>query len=394
MRARMSTKFAALFVSLVCCAALVLYLAASPLPSRQNQPSPWKGSVVIENGLKVVKNPGEPLYGEFAFQLQEDLKIGDPARDAYYFPKGLALTVDDKGNLCAADFGNKRVQMYDRTGRYLRTIGRVGQGPGEYMFPGEVLIDAAGNPCVSSSPHLIVYSPDGVFKRNIMLKTFLSRYILGPQGTFIGTTQPRLGAGAPKWTLVQLDSEGQPLRTIAEYRGELSENLTAITLHWYTSQIVFAPITNESFCYGFSADYRIYAADAEGRTIFVITKEEKPKSISSREKEANKKDGLWAWFGGGGRPEDSIVYPDHRAFFTNILNDGARRLYVVRGRSILEKDQPWEVDVFSDPGIYLYRMTWSAIKSGTLYEVREDKESGEYTIVRHVIKNWPEMKTR
>jgi hypothetical protein len=43
-------------------------------------------------------------------------------------------------------------------------------------------------------------------------------------------------------------------------------------------------------------------------------------------------------------------------------------------------------------------MAWpfipTAIKSGTLYEVREDKESGEYTIVRHVIKNWPEMKTR
>jgi len=388
----------ALFVSWVWSVALISFLAASPLPSRQNPASAWKGSVVTENGVRVVKNPGEPLYGEFAFQLQEDLKIGDPARDAYYFPKGLALTVDDKGNLYAADYGNKRVQMYDRSGRYLRTIGRIGQGPGEYMFPGQVLIDAEGNPCVSSSPNLIVFSPDGVFKRKITLKTFLSRYVFGPRDTFIGTTQPRLGAGAPKWTLVQLDADGQPLRTIAEYRGELSENLTAITLHWYTSQIEFSPITTESFCYGLSADYRINVVDAEGHTISVITKEEKPKSISGREKEANKKDGMFAWFGGGGKPEDSIVYPGHRAFFTNILTDGAGRLYVVRGRSILEKDKPREVDVFSDAGIYLYRMTWSfiptAITNGTLYEVREDKESGEYTIVRHVIKNWPEMKTR
>jgi hypothetical protein len=376
----------------------MLYLAASPLPSRENQPSAWKGSVVTENGVKVVKNPGEPLYGEFAFQLQEDLKIGDPARDAYYFPKGLALTVDDMGNLYAADFGNRRVQMYDQTGRYLRTIGRVGQGPGEYMFPGQVFIDAEGNPCVGSSPHLIVYSPDGVFKRKITLKTFLSRYVLGPRGTFIGTTQPRLGAGAPKWTLVQLDAQGQPLRTIAEYRGELSENLTVITLHWYTSQIVFAPLSTEAFCYGFSADYRIYVADAQGRTNLIIAKEEKPKSISGQEKEATRKDGLFAWYGGGGKPEDAIIYPDHRAFLTSILSDGAGRLYVVRGRSILEKGKPWDVDVFSYAGIYLYRMTWSfmptAINRGTLYEVREDKDTGEYTIVRHVIKNWPDMKTR
>jgi len=67
-------------------------------------------------------------------------------------------------------------------------------------------------------------------------------------------------------------------------------------------------------------------------------------------------------------------------------------------RSILEKDKPRAVDVFSDAGIYLYLMTWSfipaVIANGTLYEIGEEKESGEYTIVRHVIRNWPEMKIR
>jgi hypothetical protein len=376
----------------------MLFLAAAPLPMRQNQPSAWKGSVVSENGVKVVKNPAQPLYGEFAFQLQEDLKIGDPGQDAYYFPKGVSLAVDSEGHFYAADYGNKRVQMYDHSGRYLRTIGRVGQGPGEYMFPGQVLIDDEGNPCISSSPHLIVFSSDGVFKRKITLKTFLSRLVLGPRGTIIGTTQPHLGAGPPKWSLVQLDPEGQPLRTIAEYRGELDENHTVITWHWYTNQIVFARTSSESFCYGFSADYRIYVADAQGRTNLIITKEEKPKSISGQEKEGTRKDGMIARFGGGGKPEDTIVYPNHRPFFTNILSDEAGRCYVVLGRSILEKDKPRAVDVFSDAGIYLYRMTWSfipaVIANGTLYEIREDKESGEYTIVRYVIRNWPEMKIR
>jgi len=385
--------------SCVCSAAFLLFIAASPLPERQNPPSAWKGVVTTEEGIKLVRNPRDPLYGEFAFQLQEDLKIGDPTRDDYYFPRGVSIAVDREGNLYAADFGNKRVQMYDRSGRYLRTIGRTGQGPGEYGFPGNVEVDADGNVCVNSSPFIVVFSPAGLFKRKIRLETFLSRHILGPRGTIIGTTQPRLGSGPPKWSLVQLDAEGRPLRTIAEYQGELSENLQAITLHWYTSRIVFAPISNESFCYGFSADYRINVADGQGRTNLIIAKEEKPLSISSAEKQANRKDGLFAWFGGGGgKPEDAIVYPDHRPFFGHLLSDGKGRIYVVRAGSILEKERPSSIDVFSDAGIYLYRMTWSFIPAlvadGTLYQVREDKETGEYTIVRHVIKNWAEMKSQ
>jgi len=41
-------------------------------------------------------------------------------------------------------------------------------------------------------------------------------------------------------------------------------------------------------------------------------------------------------------------------------------------------------------------MTWpsfpSAIKGGFLYEVREDKETSEYQVVRYRIKNWNSMK--
>ena len=59
---------------------LVLFAAACflVLHGQTEKPS-WKGKVVIEKGVKVVQNPAEPLYGEFSFDLQEDLAIGgDP----------------------------------------------------------------------------------------------------------------------------------------------------------------------------------------------------------------------------------------------------------------------------------------------------------------------------
>lgn len=379
----------------------LVFLAAAcflVLHAQTEKPS-WKGKAVIEGGVKVVKNPAEPLYGEFSFDLEEDLSIGgDPKNEAYYFPKGGSLSVDDEGSLFITDLGNKRVQMYDKSGQYIRTIGRQGQGPGEYVFPGQVYFDPEGNTCVRNGGiQLNVYGKDGVFKNKITFKTFVNAFILGPGGTIIGTKQPGFEPGGPKHSLVQLDRDGLVLRTIAEFRGELSEGQKALTLHWYSNLISFSPVTAETFGYGFSEEYKIYVAGSEGQTLHIITKEEKPQAISGKEKDETRRSGFFMWFGQSQRPEDAIVFPDHGPFFRNFINDDAGRLYVVRLNSILEKDAPSRVDVFSKDGIYLYRMTWAfipaAIKLGCLYEVRSDKETGEVRIVRYRIKNWSQMKS-
>lgn len=365
----------------------------------QTEKPSWKGKVVFENGVKVVKNPGEPLYGEFAFVLQEELTIGgDPKNEAYYFPKGASLSVDDGLNIYVTDVGNKRVQMYDKSGRYVRTIGRQGQGPGEYIFPGQVYLDPEGNPCVRNGGiQLNFYGRDGLFKRTVTFKTFINVFILGPQGTIIGTTQPGFEPGGPKHSLIQLDRDGSVLRTIAEFRGELREGQKAYALHWYSHWIVFSSLTSDSFCYGFSDDYKIYLANGGGETILVVAKDEKPLSIAGKEKEATKEGGMFMWSGQTQKPEDDIVFPDHRPFFRIILNDDAGRFYVVRFNSILEKDAPSSVDVFSKDGVYLFKMTWpfipAAIRHGCLYEVRSDKETGEVRILRHRITNWSQMAT-
>jgi len=70
----------------------------------------WKGKIVVEDGVKVVKNPRQSLYGEFAFDLQEGLTIGgDPKNEVYYFSKGGSLSIDEEGSLYFTDLGNKRV---------------------------------------------------------------------------------------------------------------------------------------------------------------------------------------------------------------------------------------------------------------------------------------------
>lgn len=54
---------------------LCLFLFAS-YDSNQAQ---WRGEIEVKEGVKIIKNPQDPLYGEIKFELEEDLNISSEA---------------------------------------------------------------------------------------------------------------------------------------------------------------------------------------------------------------------------------------------------------------------------------------------------------------------------
>ena len=48
-----------------------------PLDSYSAQELPeWKGKIETDNGVKIIKNPQQPLYGDILLEIEEDLEIG------------------------------------------------------------------------------------------------------------------------------------------------------------------------------------------------------------------------------------------------------------------------------------------------------------------------------
>jgi hypothetical protein len=109
------------------------------LISREQQKEKWKGTIEEEDGVKVIKNPNEPLYGEIAFELEEDLSIGDKGEN-YSFNRVRGIAVDNLGNIYASDADNRRIRKYDREGRYLQTMGRTAQRDGALEQPMKVML--------------------------------------------------------------------------------------------------------------------------------------------------------------------------------------------------------------------------------------------------------------
>lgn len=58
----------------------------------------------------------------------------DAGSDAQLF-NVVSVTEDPEGRFYAVNFSDKRVLVFDSTGRHLRTLGRAGRGPGEFRTP-------------------------------------------------------------------------------------------------------------------------------------------------------------------------------------------------------------------------------------------------------------------
>lgn len=385
---------------------LAIFLLGRWLPAPgQGQKPAWKGKIETENRVKVVKNPTEPLHGELILELEEDLSIGGNENDDnYYFPKSVYIAVDNRGNIFAADTGNVRIQEYDKTGKHLRSIGRKGQGPGEFQFPGMVRFDGEGNISIIDSPTraLKVFSPDGTYKKSVPLRTSLQpNFYLSKEGFIFGLEINYLAKDGPRIAVIKLNPDGSSAETLARFQGELKPNQPAYAFHAYTNSIVLCGLSPAAFCYGFSSDYKIFIADGQGKTSLIIEKEENPQPITAKEKEFIFKKGNAGVIGGIARTkiekiEDAAVFPPHRPYFGKILADDADRIYITKRSSVLDQAKIQETDIFSKDGIYLYRAKLpfipEVIKAGFMYEIRKNEETGDIMIVRHKIKKWDQIK--
>jgi hypothetical protein len=81
-----------------------------------------------------------------------------------------ALRLSD-GRIVVANTGTNEVRVYDKTGRHLVTMGRKGEGPGEFAGLGRVIL-GAGDTLLAYDGNLkriSLFTPEGVFVRSFSL---------------------------------------------------------------------------------------------------------------------------------------------------------------------------------------------------------------------------------
>jgi len=352
-------------------------------------------------GERIVRNPSEPLFGEIPFDLEEDLVLGSESDDQYMFYRIWDIKTDAENNIFVLDSGATRIQKYDKNGKLVQTIGRQGQGPGEFQRPVELRLDKKGNLYVLEMAKVHMFDPAGKFVKSTKIPFFYMDLAADGKGNFIVTGRVTV-EGAQNLGVLILAPDGHIQKKIAEFPGlPLHETGTSIS-HGYSPQIESAPMSNEGIVYGYNLDYKFYIVDWSGQNVLTFEKDEPSKSISQKEKNKITSDLTKSLARAGLGWSDSMVekmanLPEHRPYFDRIRVDDMGRIYVRRLKSVLDDSEESTFDIFGNDGHYLYTATLPfipmCIDDGFLYHSSYDEETGQVMVIRYRIKNWDRMKS-
>jgi hypothetical protein len=101
----------------------------------------WKGERVLKDGVVHVMNPAEPMEPPLVYELRELWRLESETEDGeVVFGAIEAIERDDDGNSYFLDFQLKTVHQVSPNGSYVRSIGREGEGPGEFQWPMDLFV--------------------------------------------------------------------------------------------------------------------------------------------------------------------------------------------------------------------------------------------------------------
>lgn len=384
--------------------------AGSRSPLQKN-----KIRIETENGVCVVKNPREPLYGEITLELEKVRAIGDEKDENAAFFQTICFMIDDEENFIVVDGGNRLVKKFDKNGKFLQTIGRTGQGPGEYEYPRWADRDAQGNLYILGGSKIQVFDAYGKFKKSFpVILIELSFFLTGDNNILTSTTTMK--SSVEEWIqeIVLLDENGVKIKSIKScpsfMRNQIYVNAGGVTqgiqVNWdYSPWLFLSPSGSGRAIYARSDEYRIYFLDGTGKVTSIIEKDEPAIAITGKEKDNIISEAIESaekYF--KVKPDRSKVetaahFGKIRPYISSVVSDDEGNIYVVRRKSVLDKSKTGEIDFFDREGRCLYRMIFpfklriiDLIRKGYVYRAETDPESGYIRIVQYRIKNSAKIK--
>jgi sugar lactone lactonase YvrE len=122
-----------LFVSPGLAMGLAAAIAALTFAAASAGAADWKGKKETREGVSYVVNPAEPMEKDAKAAAQELWRIGGDTEDENeFFGVITQLLTDAKGDVYLLDAQLNQVKIFSSEGKFIRSIGREGEGPGEF----------------------------------------------------------------------------------------------------------------------------------------------------------------------------------------------------------------------------------------------------------------------
>ena len=359
----------------VCIVCLICLALLTPQPASSQ--AKWKGVVVKEGDVSVVHNPKEPLHKTPVLELQEELSLGGPnTQGDYAIGQIMDVVVDEVGAVYVLDYKNSHIKVFDQAGVFVRTIGRKGQGPGEFEIPVMMsLIRSHGELAVQQVTRRIsFFKTDGTFLRHLLFKDLRAILALCDSKGQIYIIEGRRGDEGSRYFIKKLAADGTVMATLGDSPAPRADKYNP-----------FMPVgkfnidSNDDFVYGYPGTYEVQFFRASDAKVFKkILRDYEPVAVTAEERAEQET----AAKGRGIVLDFSKFHPAYRGFFLSDIG----HLFV----ETFEKTKDGKVihDIFDPEGRFIGRMPLRPYGICILrdkYYAREEDEDGYQYVKRYAV---------
>jgi len=363
---------------------LAVILLASVLgkgESSGGQNPQWKGSIVKEGDVTVVRNPKEPLFKETIISFKEEISIGGAAaRGDDFLAVVRSLAVDDGGTIYILDEKDIVIKVFDKDGKFIRKFGQAGQGPGDLNNPSRIVLDRFQKAImvINGAMGLSFFRFDGKF-----VKSFATEDSKRAQ---LSRTDSRGNIILNSIKIQDSDHRWDILKKF-DLNAASSMEIKVIPLgspYDPLMPMVFWDIDdNDNIYFGFPKDYGIEIISARNQVVRKIVRDFTPvepnSDVKSRIAQMLKR-----------LPSDiasKLIISRYHSAFANFMIDDQGWLFVANWEKV---GKDYVYDVFDPEGRYIAKFIPPyksiIIKKEKLYTSEEDEDG--YQIVKRYAMTW------
>lgn len=349
---------------------------------------------ISEYGYRILQYRDPPVEErDGRVELVEDLVVGprgeDPAYQ-FYWPQDVA--VDDRGRMYVADTRNARVQVFDANGEYVRTLGREGQGPGEFVGP--VGLAVAGELLVVNdlgAQRLSVWDLEGspVRVRRPPGRLRPAIYGTGSGAILVGVSGHDEGRGDVVNVTALLADGSEQFVTGLDTAPDLilgPAGSGQIVMPRFDDATSYAATRSGELYATAGQEYAIVALDAEGMTVRWVLRADRPRPAFGQEYKDRVLESLR-----GEVPDVAATaanWPDFLPVIGELALDGHGHLYVFSYRfrdmgSATRRVEVYDRDARRLLAGLMSGDVWQAALGDHVYSLRTDEVTGEETLVRY-----------
>lgn len=385
---------------------LVLFIATLFFSLSCSKKSDQAYSIETIDGIEFVHNGAEPLHPDAEVRFEEDLSIlpeDEEGNIILYLP--YSYSVDEAGSIYIYDNQDPSVKVFSPEGRLIRTIGRKGQGPGEFQrvsrivcVPGKRLLSLDGD-----QNRISIFTDEGSFIGSHNFQNSSSEIFFAAD-SFFARQERTFQPGTPSWTwkntlaVKAFYYEGQELFSYGKFQARQSGFVNeegrqfSFSKPFEVLSVLAGDPKNARLFHCLNDKYLIEVYNREGRIFRKIDRPYKRFPI----KDVDKKGYLNGFRLRGSSEQDirliekNVEMPDLKPIANRMLVDSSGSLWVELNETKEAEGRTfWVYDIFDEDGYYVYRI-WSdlrlgQIKDGKMYRMDQDEETGHRVLKRYQI---------